>query len=368
MTYNFVLFAVVGKSPAVLTETLWSLAHETIPVIPDQIVALTTKDGQDAIESQLFEDGIWDALQESVVSEGIDVEGRLKFGVSHDHVRLFPALDGRSDLNDIVTTEDATAAGDFILQALRPFTEMPGTSVIASVAGGRKTMGVLLANCMVLAGRKQDRLCHVLVQPPYDSPLLEPRFYFPGQGCIHKNSVSGKSLKSSDAVVQLADIPFVRVRDLDLSASLSSATYKQMVARTQGSIEEVVLPVVKLNLISGELHVADKEIELSSLETAVMTAVLSLVKDGMPLRSWGLLERPLRDLHEQSTVPCNAVWWHDFQERAFPDMKEDVRKSVSRIRNKLVNAGVNRAVVSRLLPRLRERVDAYPVDKLQINE
>ena len=208
----------------------------------------------------------------------------------------------------------------------------------------------------------------MLVQPPYDSPLLVPRFYFPGQGCTHRNSVSGESLKSFDAVIQLSDIPFVRVRDIDLSVSISSATYRQIVAQTQGEIENMILPVVELNLASGKLNIADRAIELSSLETAVMAGVLSLSKKGIPLHSWGLIEEPLRDLHERSVVPDNAVWWHDFQERAFPDMKEDIRKSVSRIRSKIEAAEVKRAVVASLLPRLRERVEPYPAEKLHINE
>ena len=33
-----VLFAVLGMSPAVLTETVWALARETPPVIPHRVV------------------------------------------------------------------------------------------------------------------------------------------------------------------------------------------------------------------------------------------------------------------------------------------------------------------------------------------
>ena len=36
------IIAGMGTSPAVLTETVWALAHQKKPVVPDAIVMLTT--------------------------------------------------------------------------------------------------------------------------------------------------------------------------------------------------------------------------------------------------------------------------------------------------------------------------------------
>ena len=36
------LIAGMGTSPAVLTETVWALAHQAQPVVPDEIVVITT--------------------------------------------------------------------------------------------------------------------------------------------------------------------------------------------------------------------------------------------------------------------------------------------------------------------------------------
>ena len=38
-----VLLAVTGMTPAVLTETVWALARQDPPVIPDRVVVVTTK-------------------------------------------------------------------------------------------------------------------------------------------------------------------------------------------------------------------------------------------------------------------------------------------------------------------------------------
>jgi len=41
-----ILVACIGTSPAVLTETVWALAHRGMPVVPAEIVVLTTKTGE----------------------------------------------------------------------------------------------------------------------------------------------------------------------------------------------------------------------------------------------------------------------------------------------------------------------------------
>src|SRR5690349_10684163 len=51
------LIAVVGISPAILTETIWALANPrpgAFPIIPDDVIAITTVKGQKAIADQLL--------------------------------------------------------------------------------------------------------------------------------------------------------------------------------------------------------------------------------------------------------------------------------------------------------------------------
>jgi len=97
---NTILFAVTGTSPAVLTETVWALATERKAVIPHQIIVLTTTAGRKAIETELFKTGLWDNLITALKNKGFDIKDRLKFGLCANHVRLFPASDGKSDLSE----------------------------------------------------------------------------------------------------------------------------------------------------------------------------------------------------------------------------------------------------------------------------
>jgi hypothetical protein len=57
------LFAVVGFSPAILTETAWALAHEKPPVLPDRVVAVTSRLGREKIRQELFDSGAWEKLR-----------------------------------------------------------------------------------------------------------------------------------------------------------------------------------------------------------------------------------------------------------------------------------------------------------------
>ena len=41
-----ILVAGIGTSPAVLTNAVWTLAHQSEPVVPDEIVVFITKNGK----------------------------------------------------------------------------------------------------------------------------------------------------------------------------------------------------------------------------------------------------------------------------------------------------------------------------------
>ena len=44
-----ILIAGMGTSPAVLTETVWALAHQEHSVVSDEVVVITTKSGKEAL-------------------------------------------------------------------------------------------------------------------------------------------------------------------------------------------------------------------------------------------------------------------------------------------------------------------------------
>jgi CRISPR-associated protein (TIGR02584 family) len=209
-------------SPAVLTETIWALAHETPAVVPERIVIVTTAAGRAVLMRELFETpfgqspSVWVALRESLAAEGLDLTGLLGFDRRNDlrELALRDSTSGESQpLEDIRTAHENEAAADFILRELRGLTDDDSCRLIGSIAGGRKTMGSLLCAAVSLVGRDRDRLTHVLVNSPFDDPRLTPRFYFPGQPIGGFQDAAGKSVEI-EPVIQLADIPFVPLRDV----------------------------------------------------------------------------------------------------------------------------------------------------------
>ncbi len=154
-----ILFCLVGLSPAVVTETVWALAHEAEPVVPDRVIVCTTTMGRALLNERLFAGGQWaEFVRRLEAHAGVGVGDRLRFGPVGESVRVVPAFARDRELADIVSTEDNHAVADFLLENLRPFTENAGCTVVASIAGGRKTMGALLLSAMALLGREGDRV------------------------------------------------------------------------------------------------------------------------------------------------------------------------------------------------------------------
>jgi CRISPR-associated protein (TIGR02584 family) len=220
-----ILLAVTGMSPAVLTETVWALAGETEPVVPHRVIVITTSEGRAAIERALFtpvpEWGnrtVWQTLRDTIVLR-LGLTGSEPV-LNFEPVRVFTApgaASGRTvELDDLRTRKDNDHAADYLLEQVRGLVENPDTRVVASLAGGRKTMGALLYACMNLVGRETDRLTHVLVNEPYDTV---PGFWFPDQpgGRITRPSrgpAPALTVDPAEAVVEMADVPFVPLRNL----------------------------------------------------------------------------------------------------------------------------------------------------------
>ena len=232
-----VLIAVTGLSPAIVTETIWALASEKTPIIPDHVVVLTTRTGRDRMVEQLLHGDRWSAFRKTIEhrfdrKDRGSIQNRLRFGPAQDHIRIIPTAGPEvRDADDIRTPADHEAAADFILRTVREFSEEDGTRIIFSVAGGRKTMGALLFSVATLLGRPGDRVTHVLVNDPYENP--RHGFLYPG--CL----LGPEPLPAGAPPprIELADVPFVPLRRLfarDLGGRISG--YMDLVRRLDDKV------------------------------------------------------------------------------------------------------------------------------------
>lgn len=359
-----ILLVATGMSPAVLTETLWALAHENPSIIPDKVRVITTDTGKEFIQRELFTSSpefggatVWETLRVSLLRGKIDSDRRLFC----DEIRVIQKPDAKSGLyqplDDIRSVQDNQTAADFLLDEVRRITENPDTTLIASLAGGRKTLGALMYACVSLIGRPQDRLTHVLVNEPFDNTALTPRFYFPNQPASSHEIRDQKTgavqcVKSSDARVTLVDVPYVRLRELfPDQLGKFPGRFKALVDMYSGRITEVTVPEVRLLLDRPAIEVNAIVVDLAPREYALYAYMLGRAKRNAPTN---ILQKDCLD-ELKAFLP---KWAQPFGLMSFQrgvalkwnsPIEDDLRKQFSSIRTKFKNAGLV-AHISNLLP------------------
>ena len=358
-TPQTILLAVTGMSPAILTETVWALACENPPVIPARVVVITTLPGKARIDEELFKPTsdcgnrkVWQALRDAVFQTA---GPSLKLSQAEfDNLLIFEeprlivrrdATEGRSyPVEDIRTPADNETAADFILDEVRKITANADTTLIASLAGGRKTMGALLYAAMSLLGRPQDRLTHVLVSEPFEDPGLAPRFYFPTQPDTLHQHRTGAVHKGEAARILLADAPFVRLREL----------FPKQLGRYAGSFSGLVQTYAeRIQQVSGppEIFLDDAEqtmtvqgirVSLAPREYALLTFLSERCRDGLP--PYGQQKDSLTDLRAWLTAWGNRSGLLPRQREVAKNWgtanEDDLRKQLSSMRAKFKQAGL----------------------------
>lgn len=240
-----VLLAVSGMSPQVITETLYGLAVSGTPRwVPTEIHVITTRKGASKIEETLLdpETGAFHALCREYGLNGISFDAR--------RVHIVRNVDN-AELEDITTQAENEAMADQITEQVRELTSDAECALHVSLAGGRKTMSYFAGYALSLFGRAQDKLSHVLISPQaFES---NPQFYYPSKESRRISNRDGNSIDCKDAVVSLADIPFVRLGDGLPKKLLSGA----------GSFSEVVRKAQQaLNPVRADVHLSGGDTRL----------------------------------------------------------------------------------------------------------
>jgi CRISPR-associated protein (TIGR02584 family) len=209
-----VLAMAVGLTPQVVTETLHALAVSRQPAwVPTEIRLLTTAEGAMRARLMLLDDetGHFHRL-----CADFGLQGRVRFG--SDDITVVEA--GGHALHDIRTPAENALAADAITAFVRELCADERAAVHVSIAGGRKSMGYYIGYALSLFGREQDRLSHVLVNDPFESL---PDFFYPPARPRVVFGAGNRPASTADARVELAEIPFVRLRAGLPAALLSGA-------------------------------------------------------------------------------------------------------------------------------------------------
>lgn len=367
---EIVLLAVTGMSPAVITETLWALAHPPPgsgeePVLPHRVVALTTTVGRREVASQLFTPrpafaglSAWDALRAALIAAGFDLTDRLRFGTTADDLRVFTTTDRRTgrtiELDDLRTPADNEAAATFILDHVRGFVEDPDKHLIASLAGGRKTMSALLYACFTLLGRDTDRLTHVLVSEPFEQ-LRD--FCFPAQPGGPLSARDGTAHDPATARIELADVPFVPLRYLfPRELGRPAGGFLRLVESCRAGVRARVAEGLQITVTRSrpEIEINGSRLKLGPREHLLLLFLAQRTKNGEPpfaaqkdvldplneFRVALAAERPPKDFSD---------WRHaDSLAAAFDE--QDLRRALSSLREKIQSLGGDAAGLATCLP------------------
>lgn len=254
---RFVLLCVAGMTPQIVTETLYALTQERGERV-DEIRVITTLGGKHEIEDKLLgRDGHFNRFCREF---GID---RKQVRFDESTIILLRRPDGEN-LEDIRTAEENEIAGNQISDIVRELCRDPQTRLHASVAGGRKTMGIYLAAAMSLYGRADDSMSHVLVSEQFET---HPEFFYKPRK-PKKLQRKGVAISTASAEIYLADIPFVRLR------GLHNAFYESRPLRFSDAVADAQSQLrllesnyaLQIDLANGKLLLGNREIELSDRE------------------------------------------------------------------------------------------------------
>lgn len=248
-----VLLCTLGRSYAVVTETLWAMMNPgdmRYRIVCGTVVALTTAEHDDEIASSLWDDDLMAALgrarEDGTVEDGWtflaaqrrllhdrivelyeeadeeaptisylpvrDENGAIIPDVSdQDQNRLFADEVMRQVLRQVrrgaTNGADAEAADGPDIEALENLEENPDVTLHVSLAGGRKSMSSYAHTALMFFGRPRDQLSHVLVKPTV-LEALPTKFWWPG-----KHGAGARTVVPKDqAVVKLIDVPFIPMR------------------------------------------------------------------------------------------------------------------------------------------------------------
>ena len=255
-----VLISVVGLSPQVITETLycyWCLASPPIPIT--EVFALTTLRGKRALEETLLGDN--GKLKSLCNDYNLPT---IHFNLAN--IYLLKGADGQP-LEDISSVIDNEAIADQFFAFVRKLATSTDICLHASIAGGRKTMGLYIGLAMQFYGRPGDTLSHVLVNPE----LENQEFFYPLPNGVDVVLNDGRTIPADEIRLELAEIPLLLLREkIPFLKEHTDAGYTELIgiAQREYNVLQAISPVA-INTFSRCLEIGEVAINLTPLELAL---------------------------------------------------------------------------------------------------
>jgi CRISPR-associated protein (TIGR02584 family) len=270
-----ILICVTGLTPQIVTESFYCLTiQQKIPI--HEIFILTTTRGKDVIL------GIDKAPNTPKVPLLKELEQLCKkykvklpkFENSSSHI--ITAREESLELSDIRNDEHNRLFPNKVSEFIKNISSV-GNTLFCSISGGRKTMSVHLAFALVLFGREQDKLLHVLT-----SQENEFKGFYPNN-------------KKEDKALTIAEIPFIRLRSFlhsKVDSSLLELNYADIVEVTQQKLKQISSKKLMLNIRKNEISLGRKKVMFEPLEFAIYYYFIEAKKGGNEKVSINVITSP----------------------------------------------------------------------------
>jgi len=254
---NDVILITTGLSPQVVTETLFAARKLPGEWNFDRIVAVTTANGKRTLEDSLSgEKGQLKKLTDDYMLPPVKLE-----------IKVILSEEGEP-IEDIHTSAQTELMANQICRIVERLAQTTEGRILASIAGGRKNMGVYLAFAMQLFARPNDIITHVIISPQFEG---NPQFFYPPKTPTIFSDRNGEELNADDAEINLMKIPFVPLhKTLVGGFPEEPISFTDYVVAAGRSLEAAPsIPYVRLNLRKLEVTVGDRSTGLTPTEAYI---------------------------------------------------------------------------------------------------
>ena len=162
---------------------------------------------------------------------------------------------------------DNEALADQLFAFVRKLVALTDICLHASIAGGRKTMGLYIGLAMQFYGRPGDTLSHVLVNPE----LENQEFFYPPPNGADVVLSDGRTILADEIRLELAEIPLLLLGEkIPFLKKHTDAGYTELIriAQREYNALQAISPVV-VNTFSCCLEIGEVTIKLTPLEFAL---------------------------------------------------------------------------------------------------
>ncbi len=267
-----ILVAVTGNTPQIVTETLYVLAIAQKPPVPiSAVYILTTAKGADIAWNRLGgEKGAIADFQREY-----EIGWEIEFSKKNLLVFKRRNADGtETPLEDIRSSQDNETLASELLGFVKELTADPNVVLHCSLGGGRRTMSAYMMLALMMYGREDDELTHVVINEEFET---NPDFFFPpktNQPLPIRVAGSNKLsiINTSEAKLEVAQIPFVRLRNsLGEDIGKVENSLQELITIAQQRLDRTTPNRLVIEMATGRARFGSKPIALRGVKLALLT-------------------------------------------------------------------------------------------------